>query len=219
MKQVFVIVMLIGATLGWSDEPPQREGADFLSMWEAWNHSDAYKYTDFALEYRRETRNWDGRRKVSRKILRYGKGDPNPFEMLEQMREIKRLRDVRPFAERQETFSMILPNAIRLQEQDRIEILLNAEVFCQLWQGRPRRFIIQASPPRSWKTKVVRLIFTWDLYEFDEEEFWLPVEAMTEYLVERGPRQVLFSERWTLKHILGMIRVELGSLQEIDEME
>jgi hypothetical protein len=194
--------------------PPAPTGADFLKMWQAWNTADAYKYTALSLKYRCEVHNWAGIREVRRKVIRSGSRGEKPFGVLEAMRDINQLHDVKPVAKHKDTYSMVMPNAITLKEGSR-EVTLPAELICQMDQRRPRRFIAQAPAPKRWQTRKVRMVYTWDLREYDEEWFWIPVEIRIEFLVKRGNRQVVLSEQWTLERILEGPAMGRGPIQPV----
>ena len=200
---LIVILGVAGATVGWSDETSEPNATDFLKIWQAWNTSKAYyKYYDLSLEYQYETHNWGGVRETSRLIIHLGEGKHNPFGTLEAMRTLDRLHNVQAHPKYKDTFTMILTNALTLKEGHRVETL-PAKLTCQMDQGRPRRFIFYAEPPKRWLTQSVRVVYTWNNFrQYDEEFYWVPVEILMEYLVERSSRQAVLSEQWTLKQIL-----------------
>lgn len=209
---LIVIWVVVGASVGWSDETSESDATDFLKMWQAWNTSKDYKYYDLNLEYQGETHNWAGVRETSRQIIHFGEGKHNPFGPLEAMRTLDRLHNVQAHPEYKNTYLMILSNALTLKEGNRVE-MLPAKLTCQMDQGRPRRFIFDAEAPKRWLTQRVRVVYTWDFCQYDEELFWIPVEILMEYLVKRSSRQAVLSEHWTLKQILEGPRSGAGPIQ------
>lgn len=195
-----------------------NETTDFLKMWQAWNTSEVYKFSDLSLAYQCETENWVEARETSRRFIRFGKGTHNPLGTIEAMRTFERLYNVEPHPEYPQTYTMMLPRALTLKEDYRVETL-PAEVVCQMDGGRPRRFIFTADAPRGWKSKRVRVVYTWNFHPFEDQSFWVPVEILMEFLVKRGPRLVVLSEHWTLKRILEGPQSEEGPLQPVDKSQ
>lgn len=209
--------------------PPDDSRMGFLEQWRAFHRSEAYKdpASDLSLEYVYETRNWRGDRKTERRTLHFGKGADNLFGTLEAMKEYdeakneyKRLRNVEASPEHEDVYTMVLLDAMTLKEQGKEDATVSANTTCQFFQGLPRRFIFLAETPRRWKTRQVRIVYTWNYHSYeyedeDEEQFWVPVEIVVDQLVKKGRRDIVISQRWTLLRILAVEDTSVSTIQVI----
>lgn len=220
---MLVALGVFSAVVATSDKASaEASGRDFLAQWTAFLGSEAYRdpAADLSLEYLYETRNWRGERKTKRRIIRFGNGEDNPLVMLEAMKKHERLRNVEASPEHKDVYTMVLPEAITLKEAGKEEVILSANVTCQLFQGRPRRFIFLAEAPRRWLTQQVRIVQTWNYHSYEyengsEERIWAPVEIWVDKLVRKGPRQAQISQRWTLLRILAVKDIVVGPIQVV----
>jgi hypothetical protein len=224
-----VALSLFSAAVATSDPTSDPgSGRDFLVQWAAFLESDAYKdFGNLSLEYLYETRNWRGIRKTEKRILRFGKGAANPFSTLFAMTKPEVLRDVEAHTEHKNVYTMTLPEALTLKEPFQEETQLPATATCQLFEREespglmlPRRFIFLADTPRGWKTRQVRIVYTWNYrtYQYDEEEeerFWIPEEVLIESLARKRRATVVISERWTLLRIRAVRTATSGEPREI----